>query len=57
MNLFYSKKFQLALIGIVVTVVTSFIPEIDKAELTAIVTLIVANIIGQGMADWGKEGK
>jgi hypothetical protein len=57
MDLFYSKKFQLTIIGIVVTVVTSFIPEIDKAELTAIVTLIVANIIGQGMADWGKEGK
>jgi hypothetical protein len=57
MDLLYSKKFQMAVIGIVVTIITSFIPEIDKVELTAIVTLIVANILGQGLADFGKEAK
>jgi hypothetical protein len=57
MDLLYSKKFQMAVIGIIVTVITSFIPEIDKVELTAIVTLIVANILGQGLADFGKEAK
>jgi uncharacterized protein involved in cysteine biosynthesis len=57
MDLIKSKKFQMAIAGIIVVVVTSFIPEIDEAELTKIVGLIVAYIVGQGLADFGKEAK
>jgi hypothetical protein len=57
MKLLTSKKVQAALAGIIIVVVTSFIPEIDEAELTKIVALIIAYIFGQGLADFGKEAK
>jgi hypothetical protein len=57
MDLIKSKKFQAALGGVIVVIVTSFIPEIDEAELTKIVALIIAYVVGQGLADFGKEAK
>lgn len=44
-------------VGIVVVVVSAFIPEVDEGELTKIVALIVSYVIGQGLADFGKESK
>ncbi|MHA1942362.1 MAG: hypothetical protein ACW97P_11685 [Candidatus Hodarchaeales archaeon] len=55
MDLLKSKKFQAALAGVIVVVVISFIPEIDETALTEIVALIIAYIVGQGLADFGKE--
>ena len=43
--------------GVVVVIATNFIPEIDEAELNKIVALIMAYVFGQGLADFGKEGK
>ena len=57
MDILRSKKFQASVAGIVVVIISSFIPEIDEAELTKIVALIVSYVIGQGFADFGKEGK
>lgn len=57
MDLLKSKKFQMAIAGIIVVIVANFIPEIDETELTKITGLIIAYIIGQGGADWGKEAK
>lgn len=55
MDIVKSKKFQMAVIGIIVVIITNFIPDIDEAELTKIVALIISYIIGQGLADFGKE--
>jgi hypothetical protein len=55
MELFKSKKFQMAVAGGVVVIVTQFIPEIDESELTKIVALIIAYIGAQGLADFKKE--
>lgn len=57
MDLIKSKKFQMAIAGMIVVIVTSYIPEIDEDALTKIVGLIVAYIVGQGLADFGKEAK
>ncbi len=57
MDLLKSKKFQMALAGIVVVIVTSFIPEIDEGELTKIVAIVLGYLFSQGLADFGKEGK
>lgn len=51
------KKLKMAISGIIIVIVTSYIPEVDEAALTKIVQLIMAYIFGQGMADWAKEGK
>ena len=55
--MFRSKKFQMAVAGIAVVIITNFIPEIDETALTEIVALIIAYILGQGLADFGKENK
>lgn len=51
------KKLKMTISGIIIVIVTSYIPEVDEAALTKIVQLIIAYILGQGMADWAKEGK
>lgn len=55
MKILKSKKFQMTLGGIIVVIITNYIPEIDKAEVTKIVGLIVAYVFSQGLADFGKE--
>lgn len=57
MDLLKSKKFQMALAGVIVVIITNFIPDINDTSLTEIVGLIIAYIIGQGLADFGKEAK
>lgn len=51
------KKLKMTISGIIIVIVTSYIPEVDEAALTKIVALIMTYIFGQGMADWSKEGK
>jgi uncharacterized protein involved in cysteine biosynthesis len=55
MDLLKSKKFQMAVAGIIVVIVQNFIPEINETELLSMVGLVIAYIIGQGAADFGKE--
>ena len=57
MDLLKSKKFQMAVAGVVVVIVAQFIPEIDEAELTKIVALMIAYIGAQGLADFSKEAR
>jgi len=57
MTLLKSKKFQVALVGIVVLVVGHFVPDIDETALTEVTAVIVAYLLGQGLADFGKEAK
>lgn len=57
MQLFKSKKFWMAVTGILVVTVSEFVPGVDEAALTNVVALIVAAILGQGMADFSKEAK
>lgn len=57
LDLFKSKKFQASIAGVIVVIVSNFIPEIDEAELTKIVALFVSYIISQGLADFSKEAK
>lgn len=51
------KKLKMAIAGIIIVVVTAYIPEIDEAALTKIVYIIISFIFGQGLADFAKEGK
>jgi uncharacterized protein involved in cysteine biosynthesis len=57
MEILKSRKFQASVTGIIVVIVSGFIPEIDEAELSKVVILIVSYVIGQGLADFGKERK
>jgi hypothetical protein len=57
MEILKSKKFQASIAGIVVVILSAFIPELDETEVTKIVALIVSYVIGQGLADLGKEAK
>ena len=55
MNLINSKKFQAAIIGVVVMVAAEVGLDIDPAALATIVSPFIAFIVGQGVADIGKE--
>lgn len=51
------KKLKMAIAGIIIVIVSTYIPEIDEAALTKIVYLIMSFIFGQGLADFSKETK
>jgi hypothetical protein len=55
MDLLKSKKFQAALIGLAVVVVKHFLPDLDETSVQQILAVLLAYIIGQGIADHGKE--
>ncbi len=57
MSIFKSKKFQMAVVGIIVAIVGHTVPEIDEQALTQVTAIIVAYLLGQGLADFGKNGK
>jgi uncharacterized protein involved in cysteine biosynthesis len=57
MDILKSKKFQASIVGVIVVIISNFIPEIDEAEINKIVALVISYVIGQGLADFGKEGK
>ncbi len=56
-DILLSKKFQAALVGVAAVVLAEFVPGLQEAELVAVLTPIVAYIIGQGLADLGKEAQ
>lgn len=54
-DLLQSKKFQAALIGLIVVIAQHFVPGLQEVDLYALLAPFVAYIIGQGLADFGKE--
>lgn len=54
-DLLKSKKFQALLVGLIVLLLQQWIPGVNETQATEVVALIVAYIIGQGLADLGKE--
>ncbi len=57
MDILKSKKFQATIVGLIVVLMVELIPALDEVSLTAVVTPIVAYIVGQGIADHGKEAE
>jgi len=60
-DLWKSKKFKAAilntLIGSAALVARSKGYDVSNAEIGMLLTPLTAYILGQGMADWGKEAK
>lgn len=54
-DLFTSKKFLAALLGLVVVIVNHFGMNLDTDALMTALSPIIAYIVGQGIADHGKE--
>lgn len=54
-GLLTSKKFVASVVGVIAWLVGKIGWDIDPAELTAMISPIIAYILGQGMADFGKE--
>jgi len=54
-GLFGSKKFLAMLTGFIVTLVAKIGWDIPEETITKLVGLIASYILGQGMADFGKE--
>lgn len=54
-DLLKSKKFQAAVIGVVVVVAKHFVPELPEDAVVQVLAVLIAYIIGQGVADAGKE--
>ncbi|MEE8307784.1 MAG: hypothetical protein V3R81_11000 [Gammaproteobacteria bacterium] len=55
MDILKSKKFQAALAGLVVVVAEFFVPGLAGLPVQDILMVLVAYILGQGLADLGKE--
>ena len=57
MDLLKSKKFQAAIIGVLVVVAKHFFPEIDEESVRQILAILAVYILGQSLADAlpGKE--
>lgn len=55
MDLLKSKKFQAALVGLIVVILLHTFPQLPEEAISEVVALIVAYIFGQGVADFGKE--
>ena len=53
--MFKSKKFIAAIAGVIVAIFGNFGIDIPPDELIAIMSPIIAYIVGQGVADQGKE--
>ena len=57
MSIFKSKKFQAAIGGIILVIAAHYGLNLDEANVTKIVGLVMSYIVGQGLADFGKEAK
>jgi len=55
MDLLTSKKFQAAVIAVVVMVLSKIGLDLNPDMLLAVVSPLIAYILGQGIADHGKE--
>jgi len=56
MTLLKSKKFWIGVGGLLAVVVSHFFG-IAEAEINKIVAIVIAMVLGQGMADFGKAKK
>lgn len=56
---FISKKFWMMVIGLIISALVAAVPDLEQYQevLPEIIWVIVAYIIGQGLADFGKHGK
>ena len=54
-DLLKSKKFQAAIIGVLVAILSHYVPGLPEDAANQVLTVIVAYIVGQGLADMGKE--
>jgi hypothetical protein len=52
-----SKKFRASVIGVIVAVLIGVVPPLEPLQehLTEILGVIAAYVLGQGLADFGKE--
>jgi len=55
MEIIKSKKFQAALVGLLLLLLEQVVPGISTLPVGEAVGLLAAYIIGQGLADFGKE--
>ena len=55
MDLLKSKKFQAAVLGLVVAIGGHYGLDLNSDTLLAVLSPILAYIAGQGLADFGKE--
>lgn len=56
LELLKSKKTQAAIVALVVSAVLYFIPAMPEAAITEVLMILIAFIVGQGLADFGKAG-
>ena len=56
MMIFKSKKFWMAIAGVVAVLMSHFFG-VEESKVLEIVALIISFILGQGLADFGKEAK
>ena len=55
MEIIKSKKFQAALVGMALLLLEQVVPGISTLPVNEAVVLLAVYIIGQGLADFGKE--
>lgn len=55
MEIIKSKKFQAALVGMALLLLEQVVPGISALPVNEAVALLAVYIIGQGLADFGKE--
>lgn len=56
LELLKSKKFQAAIVALIVSAVLYFVPVMPEEAITEVLLILAAFIFGQGMADFGKAG-
>ena len=56
-GMFASKKFVAAIAGAIVALVAKLGVEMETESVMAVITPILAFVVGQGIADAGKEAK
>ena len=58
-GLLHSKKFWTMVAGVVITALVVLVPSLEPLEehLTEIVGIVIATLLGQGAADFGKYAK
>lgn len=55
MGLFRSRKFQAALVGVIVVILKQLVPDLAEVDVYAVVLPIVAYIFGQAFEDFAAK--
>jgi len=53
-DLINSKKFKVLLGGTLILIIQSMVPELANLNIEALLKLMAAYLVGQGVADFGK---